>query len=119
MPLAKRTDIINQILAMGVHPAFDCRVAKMSIDVIVNLTQSPETHAYIVRREFVEKMLEICEQRYKMVNERSSQTRQGKKEDPMVVGILKYVIPLPLNFPLLFLLSFSFFHTNIHISHTH
>ena len=53
MPLAKRTEVINQILAMALHSAFDCRVAKMSIDVIINLTQSPETHTYIVRREIV------------------------------------------------------------------
>ena len=69
MPLAKRTEVINQILAMALDSTFDCRVAKMSIDVIVNLTQSPETHTYIVRREIVEKILEICEQRYKMINE--------------------------------------------------
>ena len=53
-------------------------------------------------------MLEICEQGYKMINEQSLHTQQGKKEDPMVVSILKYVIPLPLISLPLFFLPFSF-----------
>ena len=90
MPLAMRTDVIDQILAMALHPAYDCLTAKVSVDVIINVTQSPETHKYIVRREVVENMLEICELRHKKVSERSSQSEQGEKEDSMAVYVLKY-----------------------------
>ena len=71
VPLAMRTDVIYQTLAMALHPAYDCQTAKFSVETILNLTQSPETHSYIVRREVVEKMLEICKQRNKMLNQES------------------------------------------------
>ena len=88
-----RADVIDQILAMALHTAYDCQTAIVSMEVILNLTQSPETHSYIVRREVMEKVLEIHEQRYKMViQEQSLQTQQGKKEDLNVVNALKYVI---------------------------
>ena len=100
MPLAMRTDIVAQTLAIVMHPAYDCKTAKTSVDLMLNLTQSPEAHTYIIRREVVEKMLEICEQRHKMINELSS-------EDPMIVNVLKYVT---LHFPcfcIIFSLSFT------------
>ena len=79
MPLAMRMDVINQILDIALHPAYDCYTAKLSMDTILHLTQSPESHTYIVREEIVEKMLEICEQRHKMVYHQSSQTWQEVK----------------------------------------
>ncbi len=84
------TDVVEQILAIGLHPAYDCYTAKISVETIINLTQRPESHTHIVRKEFLETMLELSEQRYKMINEHSAQT-QGKKEDPMVINALKYV----------------------------
>ena len=96
MPLAMRKDIIDQILAIALHPAYDCKTARMSVEMILSLTQSPETHIYIIWREIVEKMLEICELRHKMVVQQSSQPQQRKKEDLMKVNVLKYVtVPSP------------------------
>ena len=89
VPLAMRMDVIDQMLAMALHPAYDCYTAKTSVDVILNLTQSPETHAYIIRSEVVESMLEVCEQRYKMINQQSIWSQLREKEDPMVVNLLK------------------------------
>ena len=88
VPLAMRTDVIDQILAIALHPAYECETAKTSVEVILNLTESPETHTYITRREIVEKMLEICEQRHKMINQQSQQGDRG------MVNVLKYVTVL-------------------------
>ena len=78
------------------HPAYDIETAKMSVSVIINITQSPETHAYIVRKEVMEKMLEICEQKEKVANEKSLH-QQGENEDGlMAVKVLKYVCHCPL-----------------------
>ena len=87
-----RTDVIDQTLAIGLHPVSNCLTAKVSVDVILNLTESPETHTYIVSGEILENMLEICELKQKMVSEQSSKFQQRKKEDPMAVNVLKYVI---------------------------
>ena len=92
VPLAMRTDVIDQALAMALHPLSDCQTANVSVDVILNLTESPETHIYIVRKEVVESMLEICEQKQKIIDELSSQLQQGKMEDLMAVSVLKYVV---------------------------
>ena len=91
VPLARRTDVIDQVLAIVLHPAYDYENAET---LILNLVQSPEAHTFIVRREVMEKMFEICEQRHKMVNH---QTQQGKKENMMVISVLRYVTPLPLS----------------------
>ena len=92
VPLAMRTDVIDQILAMALHhSAYDCFTAILSMQIILNLTQSPETHTFIVRREVVEKMLEICEQRHRMITEQSSQTlnQQAVKEDSIMISVMK------------------------------
>ena len=86
-----RTDVIDQTLAMALHPAYNCKKAMVSVCMMLNLTQSAETHTYIIRREVVEKLIEICELRHKMANERLLQTQQGEKEDPMEVNVLRYV----------------------------
>ena len=59
--------------------------------IIVNLAHSPETHSYIVTRETAEKLFEVCDQRQKMIIQQSTLSQQRKKEDPMIVNVLKYV----------------------------
>lgn len=93
--LAMRIDVIHQVLAIALHPAYDCTTAIVSVTMILNLTQSPEAHTYIVQKEIVEKMLEICEKKQKIVSECASQSQQG---DSIAVSTLKYVttsIPAP------------------------
>ena len=101
-----RTDVVDQVLAMALHPAYDFETAENSIYVITNLTQSPEAHTYIVRKKFVENILEIIllyEQKQKVISEQSLQSHQDKKEDPMTINVLKYVtvLPLSLHLPLI------------------
>ena len=89
VPLAMKTDVINQALAIGLHPAYDWYTARVSVELLLNLAQSPETHTYIVRKEVVESMFEICKQRHKMINRQSSLSHRRKKG---VVNVLKYVV---------------------------
>ena len=62
----------------------------MSVRIIVNLAHSPETHSYIATREIAEKLFEVCDQRQEMIIQQSTLSQQRKKEDPMIVNILKY-----------------------------
>ena len=94
VPLAMRTDAVDQILAVAIHPAYDSWKARVSMGLIVNLTESPEAHTYLVRRDLVENMLNVCEQRHRMIIQQSSLSQQRKKEDLMVANVLKYVIVL-------------------------
>ena len=89
VPLAMRTDVVDQMLAMALHPAYDCKMAVVSVTTIQSLTQSLEAHVYIARTEVVENMLEVCEQKRKIISEQSLQYQQRKKEDPAVVNALK------------------------------
>ena len=92
MPLAKRADVIDQVLEMALHPGYGCVIPLMSASIMIGLTQSPEAHAYIAWKVVVEKMIEICKLRYRMVSEQqSSRSQQEEKEDPMAVNDLKYV----------------------------
>ena len=118
VPLAKRADVINQMLAMALHPAYSCKIARMSVEMIFGLTQSPKTHIYCIRREVVEKMLEICKQRHKMIIQQPSQSQQRIKEDLMKVNVLKYVtVPSP-SCLFYFYLSCPLLHSDAH-THTH
>ena len=92
MPLAIRSDVIDQILAIAMHPVYYCITAKVLVEIIVNLAHSPETHPYIVTREIAEKLLEVCDQRHKMVIQWSTLSQQRRKEDPMIVSVLKYAV---------------------------
>jgi hypothetical protein len=92
VPLAMKTDVIDQILAIALHPAYGCTMAYVSASIFLNLTQSPEAHTYIVRREVIEKLFEMCELKHKMVSEQTSRSRQGEKDDPIAVIALKYVL---------------------------
>ena len=106
-----RTDVIDQILAIALRPSKNLRAATVSASMILYLAHSPEAHIYIARKEVIENMLEICELKHKMVNEPSSQSQQGEKEDPMAVNALKYAF---LNLSLFY----SCTHTHTH-THTH
>ena len=113
-PIAMRTDVIDQALAMALHSAYDCKVAIVSVTMILCLAQSTESHIYVGRKEIVENMLKACEQKQKIVSEQSLQPQQRKKEDPVVISALKYVIISPFecsmslpSFPLSLSLSLS------------
>ena len=86
-----RTDIIDQILALAVHHTNECSTARVSANMIQCLTQSPDAHVYIARKEVVENMLVICERKRKLkiISEQSSLSNQGLKEHPMVVNALR------------------------------
>ena len=88
VPLAMRTDVIDQTLAIAMHPAYDCKTAIVSVSMILCLAQSPGTHAYIGRKEVVEHLLQMCEMKEKIVSEQQP-SKQGEKEDPMAVNALK------------------------------
>ena len=110
VPLAKTSDVIDQTLAIAQHPNCDL---SMPVAVILNLSLAPESHSHIVRREVVEKMLEMCDHKQQKIDEQSSQSQQGEKEDPMKVYLLKYVYFSPI-----YTTVQSFSHTHTH-THTH
>ena len=85
VPLAMKKDVINQTLAIALHPTYDCNTAIVAVTMFLNLTQSPEAHVHLAKKETVERMLEICEQKQKM------STQQGTKEDPMAINALRYI----------------------------
>ena len=92
VPIATRTDIIDQILAIALHPLCECRTAMVSVTVIVNLIESPKAHVSIIRKEVVEKMLQIHELQQRMVEEPSA---QDPLEDLSEISVLKYVAITP------------------------
>ena len=101
MPIATRAEVVDQTLAVALHPYCECRTAMVSVNVILNLIQSPKTHVSIVREEVVEKMLEI----QKMFGEQSSALFSSRSEDGMEISALKYVAiigPFSAFFSLLF-----------------
>ena len=100
MPLAIRPGVIDQALVIAMHPAYDCETAKVSLQMFANLAYSPETHHYIFTREIAEKMLEVYDRRHKMIVQQSTLSQQRKKEDPMIVSVLKYVLILLRLFPI-------------------
>ena len=84
--------VIDQILAMAMHPSYNCETAQVPVAVLILVTQSPGAHRYIVRKGVVKNMLEVCQLKQKMVSEQqSSQSQQGEKEDLMAINVLKYV----------------------------
>ena len=109
-----RTDVIDQALAMGLHPAYDCETAIASVSMILCLAQSPDAHTHIAWRGVVENMLEICELNWhKMISEQSWQSQERKMEDPIVVHALKYVtVPILLLYIFFLLSSLRLVHKN-------
>ena len=79
-----RADVIDQVMAIALHPVYDCKTAIVSVYVIMNLTQSLEAHPHIVRTKLIEDMLEMCALKH---SEQSPQS-QTEKEDPMAVKAL-------------------------------
>ena len=59
------------------------------VTVMLNLSQTPEAHSHIVRKEILEKMLEMCDPKQQDNNEQLSQSQQEEKEDPMKAYLLK------------------------------
>ena len=60
MPLAMRKNVIDQALAMAFpEGVYRSVMAEAALKMILCLTQSPETHGLIARRELVEKILKI------------------------------------------------------------
>ena len=105
-----RADVIEQALAIAMHPDSDCDTAIVSASMILGISQSPETHVYIIRKEVMEKMFEMCELKCKTISE---QSHQRKKEDPMAATALKYVTTFYVPFyPLLYSLC------NLYLLHT-
>ena len=86
--------VIDQILAMAMHSSYDSEAAQVPMSVLINVTQSPKAHRFIVRKGIVKKMLQVCELKQTMIGEQQlSQSQQGK-EDPMAITILKYIITI-------------------------
>ena len=83
-----RTDVTDQILGIAMHPAYDCKTAIVSASMILCLAQSLDAHKYIVRKEVVENMLEMCEMKQKMVNDEPREGG-GAKEEQIAVYALK------------------------------
>lgn len=66
IPLAKKSDVVDQVLAIGLHPALacDCNITIECAGFVMNLAQSPDAHPYLTRTEVVEDMLrmnKMCE----------------------------------------------------------
>ena len=107
-----RADVIEQALAIAMHPDSDCNTAIVSASMILGVSQSPETHVYIIRKAVIEKIFQVCEQNCKMVSE---QSHQKEKEDPMAATALKYVTTFCVPFyTLLYSLSSSYHTQPIH-----
>ena len=88
LPLASRRDVIAQTLSIALHPVYDCKTAIVSASLILCLTQSPEAHFHVVRKEVVEDMMAMCALKRKMVMEQSP-SPQAEKEDPMSINALE------------------------------
>ena len=78
MPLAMRTDIIDQILAIGCCSNDDFTVTLVSVNMIMCLAQSPGAHTYLIRTNVIEDLLKICASREKVTSEQPP----GKNNDP-------------------------------------
>jgi hypothetical protein len=88
--------VIDHILEMAMHSSYDSEAAQVPMCVLLNVTQSPRAHRFIVREGVVKKMLQVCELKQTMISEQQlTQSQQGEKKDPMEITVLKYVaIPL-------------------------
>ena len=91
LSIAMRSDVIDQILAMALYPAYNDQVAIVSLVTIQCLTQSPSAHIYITQRKVIENVLKIIEQKHKTVSQQPLQSQQDSKEKYLMVIGLKYV----------------------------
>ena len=62
VPLAKRSDVIDQVLAIALHPAYDCNITIQCAGFVMNLAQSPDAHPYLIRTEVMEDMFKMNKQ---------------------------------------------------------
>ena len=85
MPLAMRTDVIDQILAMACCSDYKVLVTIVSVNMIMCLAQCPTTHPYLVRSEVIEDLLKVCTLRQKLDNEQPL----AEREDPVAFKALQ------------------------------
>ena len=78
MPLAMRTDIIDQILGIASCSNDDFTVTLVSANMIMCLAQSTGAHPYLIRTKIIEDLLKICALREKVTSEQPP----AKKTDP-------------------------------------
>lgn len=60
--LAKRLDVVDQVLAIALHPAYDCNITIQCAGLVMNLAQSTAAHPYLIRTEVIEDMLKMNKQ---------------------------------------------------------
>ena len=85
MPLAMRTDVIDQILAMACCSHYKLITPLVSVNMIMCLAQSPGAHPYLVRTEVIEDLLKMHTLREKLNNE----LPLAEKEDPAAFKALQ------------------------------
>ena len=85
MPLAKRSDVIDQILAIACRSDYNIIAPIVSVNMVMCLAQSPGAHPYLVRTEVIEDLLKIRTLREKAV---VGQTPE-EKEDPAAFKALQ------------------------------
>lgn len=85
VPLAKRTDVIDQILMMACCSHYEIIVPLVSVNMIMCLAQSPGAHPYLVRTKVIEDLLKIHTLREKISNGQPP----AKKEDPIAFKALQ------------------------------
>ena len=64
-----RADVVDQILAIACHSGYIIIAPILSVNMIMNLAQSPGAHPYLVRTEVIEDLLKIHTVREKLVVE--------------------------------------------------
>ena len=84
-PLAKRTDVIDQILAIACCSDYNIIAPIVSVNMIMCLAQSPGAHPYLVRTEVIEDLLKIHSLREKVIEEQPL----AEKEDPAAFKALQ------------------------------
>ena len=85
MPLAMRTDVIDQVLAIACCSNYKIIGPIVSVNMIMCLAQSPGAHPYLVRTEVIEDLLKIRTLREKVVVEQPPE----EKEDPAAFKALQ------------------------------
>ena len=85
VPLAMRTDIVDQTLKLACCPEYDIMTPLVSVNMIMSLANSPGAHSSLVRTEVIEDLLLIRSLREKLNDEQPP----AKKEDPAAFKTLQ------------------------------
>ena len=85
MPIAMKTDVIDQILAIACCSDYEIIVSVVSVNMIMCLAQSPGAHPYLIRTKVIEDLLKICALREKLNNKLPPE----EKEDSAAFKVLK------------------------------